>query len=175
MAKKNDIKFVDTSKEVKNTLVNLSKSALRASAKPVRKVLRNNVPVRLKRLRNHIASWAFVDYLTGLPQLQIGFYSASKVRKRGKQPSHANPHWVEYGVRPHVIEAKNVKAMGYGSNFFGSSAQHPGHRGTNVLRNSVYDNIDVIKAAQIEYLSSLTGDIEMAAAKIIAGEEVEDD
>lgn len=38
----NDIKFIDTSKDVKNTMIKLSKSALRASAKVAGKAIREN-------------------------------------------------------------------------------------------------------------------------------------
>ncbi len=37
-------KFIDTSKEVKSQMQDLSKKALRGAGKVIRKVLRNNVP-----------------------------------------------------------------------------------------------------------------------------------
>lgn len=86
MSKQTDVTFVDTSKEVKQTLAKLSKTALRASGKVVRRLLRERIPVRSKRLKNHIASWAFIDKTTGQPQLQIGFYTAVRVRKKGNNP-----------------------------------------------------------------------------------------
>ena len=45
-----------------------------------------------------------VDYSTGQPQLQVGFYSWQRVKKKGKLPSHASPHWIEFGVNPHQIQ-----------------------------------------------------------------------
>ena len=103
MASKSNVTFINTSKEVKKTMVGLSKTALRASGKVVRKKLRENIPVRSNRFKNHIGTWVMINYSTGQPTLQVGFYSWQKVRKKGKQPSHASPHWVEFGVKPHTI------------------------------------------------------------------------
>ncbi len=174
MAKITEVKFIDTSHEVKQTLVKLSKSALNASAKVVRRIIRENLPTRSKRLKNHVASWAKIDYSTGQPELQIGFQSWQKVKSRGKKPSNANPHWVEFGVNPHILTAKNSKVMAYNGTFYGKEASHSGTRGTHVLRNAVYNNIEEIRAAQAEYLAELNNAIEAAGGKIIESEEVED-
>ena len=76
------VDFIDTSSEVKKTMEQLSKSALRASAKVIRKHIRDDVPVRTKRIKNHVASWVFIDKKTGQPQAQIGFYGWQRVKKR---------------------------------------------------------------------------------------------
>lgn len=175
VGKNSKIVFEDYSQDVIKTMQGLSKSALRESGKVVRKILRKNIPVRSKRLKNHIASWAFVERRTGQPQLQIGYYSWQRVRKRNKEPSHASPSWVEFGTSPHVISAKKAKAMAYAENFYGSKVHHGGQRATHVLRNSVYDNIKEIKAAQAQYLAELSGAIERAKGKIDGREDVEDD
>ena len=73
MDKSPEVTFIDTSAETKALLAKLSKSALRESGKVVRKTLRDTVPVRSKRFKNHIASWVFIDRQTGQPQMQIGF------------------------------------------------------------------------------------------------------
>ncbi len=172
---KNTVQFINTSHEVKQTMAKLSKSALNAAAKVVRKYLRSDLPVRTKRLKNHVASWAKIDYRTGQPELQIGFQSWQKVRSRGKKPSSANPHWIEFGVNPHQIKAKNAKAMGYNDDFYGSAVTHRGTKGTHILRNTVYNHIDEIRAAQTEFLTELNNSIEAAGGKIIDSEEVEDD
>lgn len=112
-----EIAFVDTSKEVKKSIEKLSKEALGASAKVIRKKLREDLPVYTKRFKNHIASWKFIDRDTGQPTLHIGFYSWQKVKKRGKLPSHASPWWVEFGTNPHIIRPKNAKIMWYQESF----------------------------------------------------------
>ena len=175
MNNKLDIKFIDTSKEVKNTLSGLAKTALREAGKEIRKVFRNNLAYRTKNIKNHVASWAFIDKNTGQPQLQIGYYSWQRVKKRGKLPSHASPYWVEHGTRPHQIKANNAKAMGYSSEYFGKNVSHPGQRATNVLRNSVYDNIELINQIEKKYLSEMNNTLEQAGMKIFEGEEEETD
>ena len=169
------VDFIDTSSEVKKTMEQLSKSALRASAKVIRKHIRDDVPVRTKRIKNHVASWVFIDKKTGQPQAQIGFYGWQRVKKRGKKPSHSSPWWIEYGTKPHTIRAKKAPVLRYGNMIFGKEVLHPGQTATNVLRNSVYNNIDEIRAAQEEYLKLLNGELEKAGAKIYNGDEEEDD
>ncbi len=178
MANKSTVTFIDTSPEVKKTLVNLSKTALRASAKVIRKKLRDNLPTRSKRLKNHIGSWAMINYKTGQPTLQIGFYSWQKVKKKGKIPSNASPHWVEFGTKAHAIpKADNGKGtfMAYDDIVFGFRVQHPGTRATHILRDTVQNNIAEIRAAQEEYLKELTKTIEEAKAKVYTGEDTDED
>ncbi|MDR1001681.1 MAG: hypothetical protein LBL82_00200 [Oscillospiraceae bacterium] len=174
-ANKSEVTFVDTSPEVKKALIGLSKTALRASGKVVRKLLRDNIYTRSKRIKNHIASWAFVDRSTGQPQLQVGFYGRQRVKKRGKLPSHASPHWIEFGTRPHKIRIKNARVLTFNDVFFGSEVSHPGQKATNVLRDTVHNNVSAIKEAQAEFLAELNKELAAAGAKIVESEEVEDD
>ncbi len=125
MSNKSKIAFVDTSAEVKKAMAGLAKSALRASGKVIRKHVRNDVPLRTKRIKNHIASWAFIDYKTGQPQMQVGFYGWQKVRKRGKLPSHSSPWWIEQGTRTHTIKARG-RLMRFDDNIYGKEVKHPG-------------------------------------------------
>jgi len=175
MASKSGVTFVDHSQEVIKTMQGLSKTALRESGKVVRKILRERVPVRSKRLKGHIASWAFVERKTGQPQLQIGYYSWQRMKKRNKQPSHTSPHWVEFGTAPHTIAAKNAKVMGYEENVYGKMVQHPGQHDRHVLRNAVYENIDAIREAQAQYLKALSEEIGKAKGLVVESEEPEDD
>jgi hypothetical protein len=175
MAKKTEVTFVNTSTEVKKTLLGLSKTALRASGKVVRKYLRENIPVRSKRFKNHIGSWVMVDYNTGQPQLQIGFYSWQKVRKKGKLPSHVAPWWVEFGTKIHMIQPKRAKILAHDDIIYGHSVSHPGTHETHVLRDTVQNHITDIRAAQEEYLAEISKTLEEAGIKIDQGEEFEDD
>ena len=177
---KSDVVFVDTSPEVKKAMVGLAKAALRASGKVIRKHVRDDVPKRTKNIKNHIASWVFVDYKTGQPQMQIGFYGWQKVRKRGKTPSHSSPWWIEHGTKPHRIPrltndaAKPLYDKSSGT-FYGWAVDHPGQQETNILRNSVYNNIGEIRAAQEEYLALLNEEIEKLTGKTLDGEAEDDD
>ena len=180
---KSTVTFINTSPEVKKTLVNLSKTALRASAKVIRKKLRADLPTRSNRLKNHIGSWAMINYQTGQPTLQIGFYGWQRVKKKGKLPSHANPHWVELGTSKKKkkrkarkpIQPKNAKVLAYNDVIYGRSVQHPGTAGTHILRNTVQNNIAEIRAAQAEYLAELSKKIEEAKGKCYTGEDTDED
>lgn len=177
MPNKSTVTFINTSAEVKKTLEGLSKTALRASGKVIRKKLRENIPTRSKRFKNHIGSWAMINRATGQPTLQIGFYSWQKVRKKGKQPSHASPHWVEFGTRPHSIPNSGAKGrfMAYDDNVFGFRVSHPGQQATHTLRDTVQNNIVEIRAAQEQYLAEITKTIEEAKAKVYNGEDTDED
>lgn len=175
MSKKSEVVFVDTSPEVKKVMAGLAKSALRASGKVVRKHIRDDVPLRTKRIKNHIASWVFIDRKTGQPQMQIGFYGWQKVKKRGKQPSHSSPWWIEEGTKPHLIHSSKTMYDKSTATKYGHNVNHPGQVATHVLRNSVYNNISEIRAAQEEYLKLLSEEIEKAKSKIDDKDYEEDD
>ncbi len=168
------VEFIDTSKEVKDTMVKLSKSALRAAGKVAGNVLKENTKKYTGRLVKQIGYWAKIDKQTGQPELQIGYYTKSRVKKKGKTPSHANPAWVEFGVKSHTIAINKAKTLTDGVIDYGKSVQHPGLRGESTLRNSVFDNIDAIREAQESYLSELNKTIEEAGGKIEESEEDED-
>lgn len=172
----NNVTFIETSSEVKKALEGLSKTALRASGKVIRKYLRENIPQRSKRFKNHIGSWTMIDRKTGRPTLQIGFYSWQNVKKHHKQPSHANPHWIEFGTNPHAITPKNKKMLVDKSTetIYGKSVSHPGMKATHVLKDTVQNHISEIRKAQEEYLAEITKTLEEAGVKIDAGEEFED-
>jgi len=172
-----EVKFVNTSEEVKKAMVNLAKAALRASGKVIRKHIRDDIPVRTKNIKNHIASWVFVDKDTGQPKMQIGFYGWQRVRKRGKIPSRASPWWIEAGTKPHTILTRRSGIMYDKSTgtAYGRHVDHPGQKPTNVLRNSVYNNISEIRQAQEQYLAELNEAIAKAQRKGLDGEAEDDD
>ena len=166
--------FVDKSGECKEVLTQLSKTALRASGKVVRKILRENVPKRTGRFKNHIGTWAFIDKQTGQPTLQVGFYGWQSVKKHHKEPSHLSPWWVEYGTKPHEVKVKNAKVMAYEDNVYGKTVMLKGRPAQHVLRNTVYDNVDKIRAVQVEYLKEMNKALEQAGAKCYFGEDVDE-
>lgn len=169
-----EVTLVDTSKEVKKAIEKLSKEALGASAKVIRKKIREDLPVYTKRLKNHIASWKFIDRDTGQPTLHIGFYSWQRARKKGKLPSHASPHWVEFGTKPHIIKPRNAKIMYYKESF-GTVVHHPGKKEQHLLRDTIQNNIDEIRAAQEQYLDEISRVMDIADIKIKDTEEEEND
>ena len=175
MANNAEVKFIDTSAEVKKTLEELAKAALRNGGKIVRKAMRKNIPTNTKRIKYHIASWVRIDKKTGQPQLDVGYYTRSKVMKRGKKPSSLSPHWIEFGAAPHIIRIKRKKALSNGSAVFGKLVHHPGMKAQHPLRKSVYDNIDAIQSEQRELLKTLNGTVAAAEGKTLKGEAVDDE
>lgn len=179
MANRSSITFIDTSKEAKKTMANLSKTALRASAKVIRKKIRETIAstglVHSNRFKNHIYTSTFIDKQTGQPQLRVGFATRSYLLSKGKKVSRASPHWIEFGTKPHKIDAKNGHYMAYEDNVYGFHVQHPGQKATHLLRDTVQNNIAEIRAAQEQYLAELNKTLEEAGAKVYAGEEEEDD
>lgn len=123
-----------------------------------------------------------INNATGQPTLQVGFYSWQRVRKKkkGNLPSHASPHWVEFGTKAHIMPGKKGKwepghFMHYQDMIFGSKVNHPGTKGTNVLRDTVQNHISDIRTVQEEYLAELSKTLEEAGFKVDKGDEFEDD
>lgn len=176
--KKTGIQFIDNSQQTIDIMRGLAKTALREGGKHLRKKLRESigtgqtVGIHTKRFKNHIGSWVFIDKATGQPQLQVGLYSWQRLRSRGKKPSHASPHWIEYGTKRH-----SIPGGGPGSKFhFTGVIDHPGQSAKHLLRDTVMNNIDEIRKAEEEYLAELNNTIEQAGGKVYKGEdEPEDD
>ena len=168
------IQFIDTSAECKKMMVKLSKDALRNSGKVITKILRSTVPVRTGGLKKSITAWAKIDRKTGQPLLEVGYRTRAQMRKRGFA-FFVNPTWFEFGTKPHSIHVKNAKSLTDGKSKFGLHVENPGMSSKNFLRNTVYQNIDKIRAAQEEKLGELTNLMIKEGAKIDLGgdEEVE--
>jgi len=181
MANKSTVTFIDTSGDAKKTMQGLSKTALRASGKEIRKLLRSKIAssglVHSNRFKNHIGTWVFIGRNTGQPQLQVGLYSHARVIKKGKKASHASPHWIEFGTKPHMMPGKGKSGhlMAYDGTVYGYQVAHPGQKATHILRDTVQNNIAEIRKAQEQYLAELNRTLEEAGAKIYTGEEEEDD
>ncbi len=169
------VTFINTSTEVKKAMEKLSRDALNASGRVIIKKLREDIPTRSKRFANHIGKWVFIGRKDGIPQMQIGFYGWQTVKKKHKIPSSASPHWIEFGTKPHAVTIKNAKVMAYNDSFYGRRIEHPGTAATHILRNTVHNNIDEIRAAQEEYLAELNKTIKEAQEKIDPREEFGDD
>lgn len=180
MANKNTVVFINTSKDVKKAMEGLARDALNASGRLIIKKMRENMPINSKRFSNHIGKWAFVSRKDGIPQMQIGFYGWQTVKKKHKIPSSTSPYWVEFGTTPHIIPGGKDgwvpgHFMHYEDMIFGFKVNHPGTRATHLLRDTVYNNIDEMRAAQEEYLAELNKKIEEAQSKIDKREELWDD
>lgn len=54
---------------------------------------------------------------------------------------------IEFGARPHVIEAKNAKVLSNGKRFFGKRVNHPGFGGDSYLYWSM-KNVNIMQSVQ---------------------------
>ena len=158
-----EIKYISESKETIKVMRGLALSALGEVAKTIRNDLKKATPSRAGNLRKTIASWKFIGKQDGIPQLQIGFRGAEGARKYHKKPAFG-AHWLEFGSGVHQIHAREG----------GTEASHPGTKGTHLLRDTVYNNIEKIRAAEEKYLSELTKTLEAAKQKADESEGVEE-
>ena len=101
----NKVKFIDTSKEVKDQMKFLSKQALKSAGKVITEILKNKVPVKSGGLRKSVKAWVKIDYKTGQPSLEVGYLNRTQMKKRGVK-FFVNPTWFEFGTNPHGIETK---------------------------------------------------------------------
>ena len=171
------VKYLETSKETKTAIEKLSKEALGASAKILRKKLKADLPVRTNHLKNHVASWKRIERSTGQPILDFGFYGWQKVRQKNKVPSRANPDWKEFGTAPHAIEPVRAKKLYDKSTGieYGFYVAHPGQKATHLLRNTIQNNITEIRAAQEEYLKKIDEILDIRQLQIKETEDEETD
>lgn len=181
MSKKTETQFIDTSKETKNMMIKLAKDGLKAGGKVVTKILREKINQRTGGLRKAITAWAKIDRDTGQPYMDIGYRNRAQMKKRGVKYV-VNPCWFEFGVKPHIIMTKSFSQTGKSTyqlqsngQKYGVKVQHPGLSGKNLLRNTVYENINEINKAQEESLKQLTDLMIEQGANIDTGgdEEIE--
>jgi len=172
------VEFIDTSQESIKMMQKLSKQALKDGGKVVTQILRETVPERTGSLKKAIVAWAKIDRKTGQPYMDIGYRSRTQMRKRGFK-FIVNPTWFEFGVKPHVIMTKEYKETGHSSyqleykQKFGVIVQHPGMPAKNFLRNTVYNNVNEIRAAQTNSLAQLNNIQIIKGMSIDLGEDEE--
>ncbi len=178
--------FTDTSSECIALMRNYTKAGLKAGAKIVTKVLRNDIKLNHYKtggLYKSISSKVEFDKKTGQPSMLVGYKSTEAMRKKGIK-YFVNPYWFELGISAHDIATKEYVKSGQSSyeltdnkgTKYGVIVRHPGYTGKNLLRNTVYNHIEEIHNAQKEYLAKIT-DIQVVKGLIIdvGGDEDIDD
>jgi HK97 gp10 family phage protein len=176
---KTKVEFIDTSKECIQEMKKLSKQGLKASGKVITKALKDKIPGRTGGLKKSIVAWVKIDYKTGIPYMEVGYRSRAQMKKRGVK-YFVNPHWFEFGTRPHDIMTYEMKSTGKSSyqlkdhqRKYGVIVSHPGMTSKNFLRNTVMENIEEIQNAQKEAFKDLTEMMIQAGANIDLGEDEE--
>lgn len=160
------IEFIDTSKECIDLMRKHAKEGLKASGKIITTILKEEIKTNHYKtggLYKAIVAWAKIDFKTGQPYMEVGYRSRKQMKKRGIK-YYVNPWWLEFGVKSHEIKTREFQNTGKSSYElqdhrgmkFGVIAKHPGVNKKNLLRNTVYNNIKEIKAAQEESLKKIT-------------------
>lgn len=133
------------------TLAELSRAALRDSARIIRYKVKENIPVVTGTLKRNVGTWVRRRSDSDVPFLQVGVYNHATSRRKGLTPAfHA-----------HLAE-------------FGTVKSRPVNNGRGFLNPGVYDNIDEIRKAQAQYLSAIE-DENRALGLIDEKEEIADD
>ena len=125
------VKFTDTSTSAKNGMMEQEKKALRATAKLLRKVVKDATPVQRGWLKKSIGTWVKTNRRDGSCELQIGVYTSDRAKKKHIEMPYANRY-------AHLVE-------------FGTS-HSPAH---SFLKEPTRQNIEAIRRAQAEYLPGL--------------------
>lgn len=147
---KDGVQFTSSVDKIEYTIQELTKAALRDTAKLIRKIAKENAPVATGNLKNNIGTWVRTDKsgpMKGTSYLQIGVYDKERARKKG------------------------FKYAFYGLYYEFGTIKQPARP---FLRPSVYDNIAEIQRIQGQYLSAIE-DENRAISLIEEGEEIADD
>ena len=124
---KDGVQFISNVDRVEYTIAELTKAALRDTAKYIRRIAKEKAPVDTGNLKKNIGTWVRKDK-DGKTWLQIGIYDKERAKKKG------------------------LKYAFYGMYYeFGSSKQPA----RPFIKNSVMENIDEIRRIQGQYLSAI--------------------
>ncbi len=133
------------------TLAELSRAALRDTARLLRHETKKNIPVVTGTLERNVGTWVRRRSDSKVPFMQIGVYNHATSRRKGLTPAfHA-----------HLAE-------------FGTVKSRPVNNGRGYLNPATYDNIDTIRRIQAQYLSAIE-DENKALGLIDEEEEITDD
>lgn len=145
--------YISKVDEVKDTMRELERAALKEVAKFLRKEVKNRVPVDQGILKRNVGTWiktlkkSVGGEKMGTPVLQIGVYS----RERAKKKKYT------YAYHAHLVEFGTVKT-----------------RAQPFMRPAVMENIDQIRLIQGKYLKEIE-DENRARGLINEEEEIADD
>lgn len=124
----NSVRFEDHSEEAVNGLFEAQKQALRASAKILKKAVKEACPEQTGNLKKNIAVWVRANRKTQEVKLEIGIYDAARAKKKG----------LKYAFYAHMVE-------------FGTSQK----RARPFLKPTVISKIPDIRAEQAKFLPNI--------------------
>ncbi len=149
--RKDGIEFVSSVDRVQYTITELSRAALRDTAKLLRNRIKSMAPEDTGNLKRNVGSWVRKAADGEMPYLQVGVYDKERAAKKGLK---------------HAYYA--------GFQEFGTSKMSAANGGRGFVRPAVMDSIDEVRVIQGKYLSEIENE-NRAVGLINEGEEIADD
>jgi HK97 gp10 family phage protein len=149
--KKDGVEYISNVDQTQYTITELSRAALRDTAKLLRRRIKDNAPEDTGNLKRNVGSWVRKTEDSDVPYLQVGVYDRERAEKKGLKHAYYAT-WQELG-----------------------NSRHPAaNGGRGFLRPAVQDSIEDIRRIQGKYLSAIE-DENKALGLIDEEEEIADD
>lgn len=148
---KDGVQFISSVDRAEYTIKELSRAALRDTARFLRGKIKDITPTDTGDLKRSVGSWVRNSKDSDLPYLQVGVYDKERAEKKG----------LKY-------------AFYAGFQEFGTSTRPAANQGRGYVRPGVEDNIDEVRKIQGRYLSKIE-DENRAKGLIDESEEIADD
>lgn len=156
------VTFVDESSDVIKALKMQGNNCLRAAGIIYAKALAKAAPIHTGALSS--AAGYRLRPMQGTPRLEVGFYTKGYGKKKGIRNYFANPAWLEFGTKPHILNAgwhrgdtgKKALANEDSGQLFGRRARHAGQAPRPFMSRTVQSHIAEAKAAQEKELAILS-------------------
>lgn len=169
MSKEPKIEFIDRSTETFKTMQKLSRKGLREAGKIVTKIIQDDLNAKHKHTGNMakaVKARIKVDKESGIPFMELGYLTRKNMKKKYGIKYFVNPSWLEFGTSSHIIQTKQkksksiIKLLSYElkddkGRKFGFEVKHPGEKGIDLLRSTVFSNVDKIKECENEALQAI--------------------
>ena len=149
--KRGGVEYVSNVDQTQYTITELSRAALRDTAKLLRRRIKDNAPEDTGNLKRNVGSWVRKTEDSDVPYLQVGVYDRERAEKKGLKYAYY-AIWQELG----------------------NSRMDAANGGRGFIRPAVQDSIDDIRRIQGKYLSAIE-DENKALGLIDEEEEIADD
>lgn len=164
----NDMQFklVNNADQMKKEIRKAQRQMLRQVSKVIAKKAKSNTPKRTGSLQKALGVKVSVNNKT--VKAEVGYWSKSRLRKKGKKAPHAKAHFLELGTKRHIISPGIAKRGGKAvskpskllsnnaGSVYGRRVNHPGTRGKKVLSNAAESSKQDCKAAAEDVAKQIT-------------------
>ncbi len=158
------VTFVDNSDDVLKSLKTQANAALREMGVVYAEALAEAAPKHSGALSQ--AAGYRLRPQKGTPRLEVGFFTKNYgLKKRNLRSYFANPAWLEFGTKPHVLVAgsrsgKRALANNNAAVLYGRKVRHPGQQAKPFIKSTVMANVSAARAAAAEQLAILSKSLE---------------